>query len=228
MSVDRAPIKRPSVAGIVGDSHSRVRNIEAGQTMPYCYGQVYYNWAPNTTPPGYFENSTTVFVIRLSPESGYDPTNPEDDSVTFDTTDNSILTNAVPPTVQDDGGCIFVRSGGLFYWEAQLTASFEWTGKSWLKPAGIRMAPPYSVTGIDDPSFGAATYAVDDVLVQGGTFSVDGTLSGYTQGGSQGPVQGNQLQAYVEKVNAADEGFVALSIMCARWTPVGFAHWGSD
>lgn len=227
---DLMPIKRPSVTGIVGDNAHRMRNVEAGQTMPYCFGTFGYSWAANTVPPGYYTNSTTQLTIPLTPV-GSGP----DSIIQFDTTDNSILSNAKFPGGPDDGGCIHFKGGGLWYWETKLSATdMDWYGSAGLHYPTSGLFPEYVIERTDNPrplsgpQFGASNFTSAETLVQGGIFSTLGYIFGYTPDESQPPSYPNQIVATINKCDPADAGSVFLWAMCARWTPVGFSYFGGE
>lgn len=230
MSIDRAPIKRPTVDGLTSDQHGRIRALEAGQTMPYCVGSVKYTWPANTTPPGVGSNDDSTWYVRFDPtQDCYAPDGGDDsDRVCFDSTDLSILASTPLNGMPDQGGCIFTWGGGLFYWQGQVRASGQaWTLSENLandgQPYGVssKLVPSY-ITEIQPVSGG---YASADIAYFNGLYSPTGYFANYDPNASQQPGWGGEIDVVVSKSDPTQSLVVYVQVFCARWTPVGFAHW---
>lgn len=226
MSVDRAPITRPSVAGIVGDNHTRVRALEAGQTMPYCRARLSFEWLESEYLPwmedwpgypGFVTNLDTTFMQFVSYDAG---------TCLFYTTDTSIFAPTPIATVagRNTVGGIDVTGGGLFWWQIQwyvttdsLLSDPNPTQANWWLGSSFTIDPEVSGNQIDEIS----PYQRNLTGIR--------SVTGYPtllEDESQGPPVVETLTSFMQKqpypFDETLELFVTVDVTIARWTPVGF------
>jgi len=232
MSVDRAPIQRPSLPGIVGDSAGRVRGLEASSSMPYCYGQMQFQWTFNECM-SWMEDWTNMFSTCLTityvqfveAVPGY--------SNVFYTTDPTIFSPVPLSPLQDPDngtvGGIYVAGGGLFWWMVDVQiftdnlfssdpdTRCEWwssppTGASYaLQPeAAFQVSPrQYGLFGSTDQGIRSVNgYRETDAVVDG----------------SFPPQMTPKLTVSLNRVDAATELTYTVTVAIVRWSPQGFFY----
>ena len=233
MSVERAPYKRPSLPGVLHDSHDRVQALEAAQMMPYQVGYAVINWPPNTTLSDIGGASDqALFPVFVDPD-GFA-------TLSVETTDETIF------TCDNEGGCRFT-GGGLFYYHASVqavgtslatataSASCVVSGGAYLTPgdyrgnAGIptRIFALYPSFPLQNLQMGLYPDYYDNAEFIGWVSHVGfDNLSG--DDAAPGPYSSSTLAWYLTKGAAGDEVTFICTWMVARWTPIGFGIWQAE
>jgi len=249
VSVDRAPIRRPSMAGVVGDSAGRVRGMEAAQTMPYCIGVFEQPWPASQDLWGLLDIPTNDIFLPVSFDPGFVAS--YGGKVWFQTTDSSIFRNSyLENQPYGDVSALFIYGPGLFYWQfsvriMSLTDNFNMPIPPF--PTDVRVAmsknnrtsyngedcPPYSILsnqpGLYTPStpwqdnspWTAVAGGDENTYTGNGLFSTTGLFQ-LRDDQTQESFIPQSLVLQVVKDFPSNMRIVA-KLVVARWSPVGFA-----
>lgn len=245
--IDKAPVRRSSLAAVTGDTHNRMRAAEAAQTMPYIVVDARYFWEADALINDLSTDIATVFNFQQDGEDYID--------LSVETTDASILR-----IYSGAGGGIEVLGGGLFYWRFAIEVTNAMLNP--LVTPVFAQAGAYWSTGPNDfydtdgesnealVNVGPATYQPNGngVMMLGGgaddavsftTILADGTRS--TTGRETTIANQTQERGLSMGLNAfATKGYefasnpdylpdpayqlgIHIKAVVARWTPVGFS-----
>jgi hypothetical protein len=218
--VKSKPVYRAALPFAVGDSHDRVRSLEAAQTMPYwcstvgiVWGASQALWGTTTELPVFFEES----ISGSMPTSLY----------TFNT-DEEVF---VPGVYGTDSYSLYVYNAGLFIWQVvysvttslgfgPYTASFR---AQWEPVANSPEAnSAYQQNSVAIPAGGTAYISFQ------GMFSYDGYQGNMSTGGTQYATTPRELSLVMYKDVAADQFSVRVDAYVARLTPVGIFEAGGE